>query len=292
MTDGAQDGGGGTPAPADAGVPGAAVPAGAAAEREAAFFDLDRTLMAGSSGFHWARAARGAGLITRRRLAADAVMNVRFRLEGSTDAGTDKVRERVGALIAGRRVRDLDRLAPKVLTGVLPRLYPQMLTVAYEHQDAGRRVYIVTAASQEMAGLLAHVLGFDGGIGSRSEIVDGVYTGRPGGPFTYREGKADAIRALAEEEGIDLDASWAYSDSESDLPMLRAAGHPVAVNPDAVLGRVAREEGWAVMRFDTLGRRLKAGAAIALAALAGTAGHSAARRAGAGVPARTAGRRR
>jgi HAD superfamily hydrolase (TIGR01490 family) len=271
-------------------VPGAGAPAGAATSREAAFFDLDRTLMAGSSGFHWARAARGAGLISRRRLAADAVMNLRFRLEGSTDAGTDKVRERVGQLIAGRRVRDLDRLAPKVLTGVLPRLYPQMLAVAYEHQDAGRRVYIVTAASQEMAALLAHVLGFDGGIGSRSEIVDGVYTGRPGGPFTYREGKAQAIRALAEEEGIDLDASWAYSDSESDLPMLRATGHPVAVNPDAVLGRAAREEGWDVMRFDTLGRRLTAGAAIVLAALVGTAGHSAARRAGARVPAPRAGR--
>jgi HAD superfamily hydrolase (TIGR01490 family) len=259
-------------------VPGATV---AEASHAAAFFDLDRTLMAGSSGFHWARAARGAGLISRRRLLADAAMNVRFRLAGSTDAGTDKVRERVGALIAGRRVRDLDRLAPKVLTGVLPRLYPQMLTVAYDHQDAGRRVYIVTAASQEMAALLAHVLGFDGGIGSRSEIVDGVYTGRPGGPFTYREGKAQAIRALAAEEGIDLHASWGYSDSESDLPMLRAVGHPVVVNPDAVLGRVAREKGWDVMRFDTLGRRLKAGAALGLAALAGTAGHTAARRNGA-----------
>jgi HAD superfamily hydrolase (TIGR01490 family) len=264
-----------------AGVPGASLPAGAGASREAAFFDLDRTLMAGSSGFHWARAARGAGLISRRRLAADAFVNLRFRLEGSTDAATDKVRERVGALIAGRRVRDLDRLAPKVLTGVLPRLYPQMLELAYEHQDAGRRVYIVTAASQEMAALLAHVLGFDGGIGSRSEIVDGVYTGRPGGPFTYREGKADAIRALAADAGIDLASSWGYSDSESDLPMLRAVGHPVAVNPDATLLRVAREEDWAVMRFDTLGRRLKAGVAIALAALVGTAGHTAARRAGA-----------
>jgi phosphoserine phosphatase len=125
------------------------------------------------------------------------------------------------------------------------------------------------------------VLGFDGGIGSRSEVVDGVYTGRAGGPFTYREGKADAIRELAGAEGIDLARSWAYSDSESDLPMLRAVGHPVAVNPDAVLARVAREEGWAVLRFDTLGRRLKAGTALALAALVGTAGHTAARRAGA-----------
>jgi HAD superfamily hydrolase (TIGR01490 family) len=237
--------------------------------------------MAGSSGFHWARAARRAGLITRRRLAADALLHLRFRLEGSTDAGTDKVRERVGAMIAGRRVRDLQRLSPRVLAGVLPRLYPRMLEVAYEHQDAGRRVYIVTAASQEMASLVAHVLGFDGGIGSRSEVVDGVYTGRPGGPFTYREGKAQALREIAAETGIDLDRSWAYSDSESDLPMLRAVGHPVAVNPDRLLARVAREEGWAVMRFETLGRRLIAGGALALAALVGTAGAGARRRAGA-----------
>ena len=240
-----------------------------AAFHQAAFFDLDRTLMAGSSGFHWARAARRAGLISRRRLAADAWVNLRFRLEGSTDAATDKVRERVGALIAGRRVRDLQRLAPRVLAGILPRLYPQMLALAYEHQDSGRRVYIVTAASQEMAALLTYVLGFDGAIGSRSEVVDGVYTGRPGGPFTYREGKAQAIRALAAEEGIDLEASWAYSDSESDLPMLRAVGHPVAVNPDAPLARIAREEGWEILRFERLHRR--AGARVGREPIAGPA---------------------
>ena len=114
--------------------------AGEAASTEAAFFDLDRTLMAGASGFHWAREARRVGLISRRRLALDAWVNLRFRLAGSTDAATDKVRERVGAMIAGRRVRDLQRLAPGVLARVLPRLYPQMLTVAYDHQDSGRRV--------------------------------------------------------------------------------------------------------------------------------------------------------
>ena len=239
---------------------------------DAAFFDLDRTLMAGSSGFHWARAAKDAGLISRRRLVADGWANVKFRLQGSTDAGTDKVRERVGEMIKGRRVRDLQRLAPKVLAGVLPRLYPQMLDVAYDHQDAGRRIYICTAASQEMAELLAHVLGFDGGIGSKSEIVDGVYTGRPGGPFTYREGKAQAMRELAGEEGIDLAASWAYSDSESDIPMLRAVGHPVVVNPDGPLAKIAREEGWDVMRFETLGRKLKALGAVFAFALVGSAG--------------------
>jgi HAD superfamily hydrolase (TIGR01490 family) len=170
------------------------------------------------------------------------------------------------------RVRDLERLGPDVLAGILPRVYPQMLEVAYAHQDAGRPVFICTAASQEVADLLGNVLRFDGGIGTKSEIVDGYYTGRQAGPFTYREGKAEAIRTLAEAEGFDLAESWAYSDSESDLPMLRAVGHPVAVNPDKGLTRVAREAGWEVMRFETLGRRLKLVGAILTAAAAGGVG--------------------
>ena len=132
-------------------------------------------------------------------------------------------------------------------------------------------VYILTAASQEMADLLARVLAFDGGLGSRSEIVDGRYTGRPAGPFNYREGKVLSMRELAEREGIDLDASFAYSDSESDLPMLRAVGHAVVVNPDAELrGSPPRRAGRCV-RLDRLGRRLKVlaavGAGTALASL-------------------------
>ena len=239
-------------------------------ERGAAFFDLDRTLMNGSSAFQFGRAAFKAGLVSRRRLAADAWENLRFRLHGSTDSGTDALRARIGELLSGVRVRDLQRLAPDVLAGVLPRLYPQMLEIAYEHQDAGRPILICTAASQEMAELLAVVLTFDGAVGSVSEVVDGQYTGRPGGPFTYRDGKARAIRELALREDIDLAASWAYSDSESDLPMLRAVGHPVAVNPDATLARVAREEGWEVLRFDRLRTRLRvAGLAVGAAALGG-----------------------
>jgi HAD superfamily hydrolase (TIGR01490 family) len=238
--------------------------------RGAAFFDLDRTLMAGSSGLYWARAGGGAGLLTRRRIARYGWENLKFRLRGSTDQATDRVRREVGEMISGQRVIDLQRLAPRVLAGVLPRLYPQMLDVAHAHQDAGRPVYICTAASQEMAEMLAHVLSFDGALGARSEVVDGRYTGRPAGPFTYREGKAVAMRELADAQGIDLAASYAYSDSESDLPMLRIVGHPVVVNPDAELRRVAREEDWEVMRFEQLGRRLKAAAAVALAALVGT----------------------
>jgi HAD superfamily hydrolase (TIGR01490 family) len=238
--------------------------------REAAFFDLDRTLMAGSSGIFFARAAYETGMISRRRLARDAYENLRFRLRGSTDDRADQVRKRVGEMIADVPVRELQRLSPRVLAGVLPRLYPQMLQRAYAHQDAGRLVYIVTAASQEMADLLAHVLAFDGGLGSRSEVHEGRYTGRPAGPFNYREGKVLTMRELAERERIDLAASYAYSDSESDLPMLRAVGHAVVVNPDQDLRRIAAAEGWEILRLDRLGRRLKMLAAVgAVTALGG-----------------------
>jgi HAD superfamily hydrolase (TIGR01490 family) len=251
-----------------------AKPAGADADEQApcaaAFFDLDKTLMAGSSGIFFARAAYESGMISRRRLARDAYENLRFRLRGSTDDRADEVRRRVGELIADVPVRNLQRLSPRILAGVLPRLYPEMLERAYAHQDAGLLVYIVTAASQEMADLLAHVLAFDGGLGSRSEVLDGRYTGRSAGPFNYREGKVLSLREVSERERIDLGASYAYSDSESDLPMLRAVGHPVVVNPDAELRRIAREEGWEIVHLDRLARRLKAlGALTAAAALGG-----------------------
>jgi HAD superfamily hydrolase (TIGR01490 family) len=248
----------------------------------AAFFDLDKTLIEGSSAVHFGRAAYRRGLMSRRQLARDLWANVLFRVRGSTDQGIEALRDRILDSIAGQRVVDLERLTPDVLAGILPRVYPQMLEKAYQHQDAGRPAFIVTAASQEMAEMLAHVLQLDGGIGFRSERKDGVYTGRPAGPFTYREGKAEAIRQVAEERGIDLPGSYAYSDSESDLPMLRAVGHPVAVNPDAELGRVAREEGWEIVRFDKLGRRLRLATAIAAVALVGGGGGFLAARRGAG----------
>jgi HAD superfamily hydrolase (TIGR01490 family) len=258
--------------------------------RAAAFFDLDKTLMAGSSGVFFARAAYETGMITRARLARDVYENLRFRLRGSTDDRAEHVRRRVGKMIEGVRVRDLERLSPRVLAGVLPRLYPEMLARAYAHQDAGELVYILTAASQEMADLLAHVLAFDGGLGSRSEIVDGRYTGRPAGHFNYREGKVLSMKEVAEREGVDLTVSYAYSDSESDLPMLRAVQHAVVVNPDADLRRIAGEEGWEVLYLDRLGRRLKVlaalGAGTAVASVGrlvrerGTGAHAQSRRRG------------
>jgi HAD superfamily hydrolase (TIGR01490 family) len=215
-------------------------------------------------------------LLSRRQLVADAWANVRFRLEGSTDEATHAVRDRISASLAGVRVRDMDRLGPDVLALVLPRIYPRMLALAYEHQDAGRRVYIVTAASQELAETLARVLTFDGAIGSQfSAVSDGYYTGEPTGLFIYGADKARAVRRLAERERIDLNVSYAYSDSASDLPMLRAVGHPVAVNPDKELLAEAHEHGWEVLRFERLGRRLKTVAGLLGAAVAGGIGTAA-----------------
>ena len=238
----------------------------------AAFFDLDRTLMAGSSAFAFAREAYRSGLMSRRQIVGGALGNLAFRLQGSTDQSTDELRDRVGGALRGIAVRDIRRMGPGILTEVLPRVYPQMLHEAWRHQDEGRPGYIVTASSQEMADLVAGALLFDGALGSGWEKEDGAYTGRAIEPFTYRGGKAEAMRELATREGYDLDASYAYSDSESDLPMLRAVGNPVAVNPDAELARVADEEGWRIIRFERLRRRLfVAGGAVAALALGGGA---------------------
>jgi HAD superfamily hydrolase (TIGR01490 family) len=238
----------------------------------AAFFDLDKTLMQGSSAFQFARAVREAGMISRRRLIGDGVANLRYRLRGASDDESEALRNRIAASLEGIRVRDMDRLSVRVMHRILPRLYPEMLTIAYAHQDAGRSAYVVTAAANDMAVLLARVMTFDGAIGSHlSEVEDGVYNGRPTGTFMYKAAKAVAIRDMAERDGYDLADSYAYSDSISDLPMLETVGHPVAVNPDRALATVAREQGWEIMRFDRLGRKLGVAGALSVAAVAGGA---------------------
>ena len=172
------------------------------AQRSAAFFDLDKTLMQGSSAFQFGRAAHRAGMITRRQLASSAIANVRFRLRGASDERSQAVREGIATSLRGVRVRELERLGVSVLARILPRLYPQMVSIAHDHQDDGRRVYIVTAAADELAEMLARVMGFDGGIGSHlSEVVDGRYTGRATGAFLYgtrrrrRSARSPLVRA-------------------------------------------------------------------------------------------------
>ncbi len=239
-------------------------------QRAAAFFDLDKTLMAGSSGMQFARIAARQGIVSRRQLASWGFEHLRYRLRGTTDERTTEVLRVARELIAGLPERTVDRMGPEVMAAILPRVFPQMLEEVYAHQDAGRATFIVSAAGNGVVETLAAVLGMDGGIGTRYEVDgEGDFTGRFDGPFVYGPGKVEAMEAFAARHGIDLDSSYAYSDSLSDLPMLRAVGNPVVVNPDPPLAELARQEGWQTMRFERLGRRLVALAITLLATVGG-----------------------
>jgi HAD superfamily hydrolase (TIGR01490 family) len=241
--------------------------------RAAAFFDLDKTLMAGSSGMQFARVAARHGIVGRRQLGSWAVEHLRYRLRGTTDQRTTEVLKVARGLITGVPARDVERMTPEVMAAILPRIYPQMLEEVYAHQDAGRATFIVSAAGDGVVGHLAHVLGMDGGIGTRYEVDDqGAFTGRFDGPFVYGAGKVEAMEAFATEHDIDLAQSYAYSDSLSDLPMLEAVGHAVVVNPDPALAAIAKREGWQTRRVERLGRRRAIGATALLAAAVGWGG--------------------
>ncbi len=242
----------------------------------AAFFDLDKTLMAGSSGMVFARVANSRGYVPRRQLARWGIDHLRYRVRGSSDAQTQSVIDVAKEVFAQIPEREVERMAPEVLAGILPRIYPQMLDEVHHHQDEGRATFIVSAAGNDLVKALAAVLGMEGGIGTRWAIGDdGKYTGQMDGPFVYGKGKVEAMRRFAEKHEIDLQESFAYSDSVSDLPMLRAVGHAVVVNPDGPLLEIARQEGWQVMRFEKLGRRLAVVAATAVAAAGGLAARAA-----------------
>ncbi len=241
--------------------------------RAAAFFDLDKTLMAGSSGMQFARVAARQGIVGRRQLASWAVEHLRYRLRGTTDERTTEVLRVARELIRGVPVKTIDRMGPEVMAAILPRIYPQMLDEVHDHQDAGRATFIVSAAGNGVVESLARVLGMEGGIGTRYEVgPDGDFTGRFDGPFVYGPGKVEAMQAFAASHDIDLNASYAYSDSLSDLPMLRAVGNPVVVNPDPPLAEIAKQEEWQAMGFERLGRRLVALVVTLLATVAGFGG--------------------
>jgi HAD superfamily hydrolase (TIGR01490 family) len=239
-------------------------------QRAAAFFDLDKTLMAGSSGMQFARIAAKQGIVGKRQLASWGFEHLRYRLRGTTDERTAEVLKVARELIRGMPERTIDRMGPEVMAAILPRVFPQMLEEVYAHQDAGRPTFIVSAAGNGVVEQLAHVLGMDGGIGTRYETeTEGNFTGSLDGPFVYGEGKVVAMREFAALHQIELAESYAYSDSLSDLPMLRAVGNPVVVNPDPPLAAIAREEGWQTLHFERLGRRLVALAVTLLATVAG-----------------------
>ncbi|MCO5314979.1 MAG: HAD-IB family hydrolase [Solirubrobacterales bacterium] len=241
--------------------------------REAAFFDLDKTLMSGSSSMEFARVARTRGIISRRQVAGWAVDHLKFRLRGASDEETAQVLAVAQESVGGSRVELIDRMWPEVLAGILPRIYPRILAEVHRHQDEGRLTFIVSAAGSEMVESLARILGMDGGIGTRYAVEDGRYTGELAGPFVYGPGKVIAMEEIAADRGIDLAASWAYSDSASDLPMLEAVGNAVVVNPDPKLAAVASERAWEELRLDRIGRDLAVVGTITGLVAVATVGH-------------------
>ena len=217
--------------------------------RTAAFFDLDRTLIAGSSAFVFARAARDAGHIRLQDFVPDVVRAVRFRFFGSSDESSTGVRDRILAGVGGMQQSDLMGLNEIVLPELLGLIRPEARALLEQHHRAGRETWIVSASPIEIVEPLATALGMTGGIGTRAEVDNGIYTGRLESPFCYGEGKAEAISRLAEERGINLAESWSYSDSMSDVPMMEIVGHAVAVNPDTELAGLSRARGWPVVIF-------------------------------------------
>jgi HAD superfamily hydrolase (TIGR01490 family) len=218
----------------------------------AAFFDLDRTLLRRSSALALAGTFRDRGLISRRQLVKAALMQLLFVARGADAQAVRRVAEDGLLVLKGFTPDELRELVASALEPVLkPLVYEEPLALAREHKERGERVYIVSAALQEIVEALADELGFDGALGTICEVEDGVYTGHSLRAL-HHQAKADAVRELAGREGFDLAACTAYSDSHSDVPFLELVGHPIAVNPDRKLRRLAAERGWPVVE---VGRR-------------------------------------
>jgi len=223
---------------------------------DAAFFDLDRTLMAGTSAFYFAKAAYREGMLPLPRMIADAGSALMFRLLGASDEKSEALRDRILASVAGTPQEDLMRFVPAVVEELIDKVRPEAQALVDMHMEAGRDVWIISASPVEVVAELAKALGMTGGLGTESEVVDGTYTGRLAAPFCYGEGKAERMHKLAAERGYDLTRCYAYSDSASDLPMMQIVGHPVAVNPDRPLTAVAHRRGWPVVEFARQAKRV------------------------------------
>ncbi len=246
-----------------------ALPADATA---AAFFDVDNTVMQGASIFHLARGLYRREFFTTRDILGAAWKQARFRWVGVEDPEhVSQTRDTMLAFIAGHTVRELEELSAEIFDEAMAhRIWPGTRAMAQQHLDRGQRVWLVTAAPLVIAQLIAHRLGLTGAMGTVAEEVDGVYTGRLVGDLLHGPAKAEAVRALAAREGLDLARCSAYSDSANDLPMLSLVGDPCAVNPDATLRAHARAAGWRVRDYRTGRRAARAG--LLLGAGAGALG--------------------
>jgi HAD superfamily hydrolase (TIGR01490 family) len=217
---------------------------------EAAFFDLDKTVIAKASVAAFGRTLYNEGLITRRLLLRTAVAHLIFLQMGAGHERMEKMRRSMLSVVRGWQRSRVEEIVREALEDVLePIIYEEALDLIKEHQKAGRKVVIISSSPQEIVRPLSEFLGADDSIGSRASVDDdGKYTGELEF-YAYAQHKADAIGEMAKAENIDLTASFAYSDSHTDTPMLNLVGHPVVVNPDRELETVANQKGWPVTRF-------------------------------------------
>ena len=227
--------------------------------RTAAFFDLDKTIIAKSSTLAFSKPFQAGGLISRGAVLRSAYAQFVYLVGGADHDQMEKLRSFMSELCAGWDVATVrDIVADTIHNVVDPLVYDEAVSLIEEHRLAGRDIVIVSTSGAEVVGPIGEMLGADRVIATRMQIEDGKYAGEIE-YYAYGEEKATAIRALAEEMGYDLDRSFAYSDSVTDVPMLEAVGHPHAVNPDKELRRQAIANGWPVLVFDrpvALGSRL------------------------------------
>lgn len=220
------------------------------AKRTAAFFDLDKTIIAKSSALAFSRSFYQGGLINRRAVLKSAYAQFVFLVGGADHDQMERMREYLSALCRGWDVQQVREIVAETLHDLIdPLIYDEAASLIEEHHAAGRDVVIVSSSGAEVVEPIGEMLGADRVVATRMVVEDGRYSGEIE-YYAYAENKAKAIRELADSEGYDLSRSYAYSDSVTDLPMLEAVGHPYVVNPDRGLRREAVARGWPVLSFN------------------------------------------
>ncbi|SDJ52046.1 HAD-superfamily subfamily IB hydrolase, TIGR01490 [Actinokineospora alba] len=217
--------------------------------RIAAFFDLDKTVIAKSSTLAFSRPFFQGGLINRRGVLKSAYAQFVFAASGADADQVERMREHLTSLCAGWDVEQVRSIVEETLHDIVdPLVYAEAAELVAEHQANGHEVVVISASGEEIVAPIAEMIGATHSVGTRMVSAEGRYTGEIDF-YCYGDNKAAAIRELAEQHGYDLAASHAYSDSSTDLPMLEAVGHPAVVNPDRGLRKIATERGWPILTF-------------------------------------------